>query len=198
MNDRIPKPGEIYKHFKNRLYQIITVAIHTESNEKMVVYQALYGDFKTYVRPLSMFISEVDKNKYPEVQQKYRFELVTLENNEDISPKEVKIEPDKEPEDMLIRKEISEIMKEPEKDESVDNKTEGEVNSILLDFLDADSYGEKLIILTSNKKYITDQLLNDMAASMDCTVEDGDIEDRYNGLLFCLQTFARFESSGLR
>ena len=66
----------VYKHFKGNLYLLEDVIYDSETEEKMVAYRALYGDYKLWCRPSDMFFSEVDHKKYPEVEQKYRFELV--------------------------------------------------------------------------------------------------------------------------
>ena len=80
MRNRIPRQGEIYRHFKGNLYEILAIAMHTETQENMVVYREVDGD-KTYVRPLDMFVSEVDKEKYPDAIQNYRFELQNSNNS---------------------------------------------------------------------------------------------------------------------
>ena len=88
MSDRRLHADDIVQHFKRELlseedakanvylYKIVGIAEHSETKESMVVYQALYGDFKMYVRPYAMFMGHVDKKKYPNVKQEYRFEKV--------------------------------------------------------------------------------------------------------------------------
>lgn len=70
------KEGQIYRHFKGNQYKIITIGYDCETNKKLVVYQVLYGEGKVWVRDYDMFISKVDKEKYPECSQEYSFELV--------------------------------------------------------------------------------------------------------------------------
>lgn len=76
MDRDLPKNGEIWRHFKNKLYSIVAIARHTETDEQLVVYKAMYGNEGIYAGPLDMFMSEVDRKKYPDVEQKYRFERI--------------------------------------------------------------------------------------------------------------------------
>jgi hypothetical protein len=231
--ERVPRPWDIYIHFKDKPYQIITIASHSETGEQMVVYQALYGDFQTYVRPLSMFVSEVDKVKYPYATQKYRFELRTdfQKKTESICTKEEvqttgnnisnSLSEVKDADyltDFVKAQELQEIpdqipglnitaskgdVQDNHKEQLPTVNTEGEilpesVNSILMDFLDANSYTKKLTILTSNIKHINNRLINDMAVSLDCSIDEGPLDKRIQELIFCLNSMIRFEDRRLR
>lgn len=76
-NKRVIPVGTIVKHFKNKLYKVLGYADHVDGG-KCVIYMALYGGYKTYIREYSEFMSEVDKHKYPEVEQRFRFEIVEV------------------------------------------------------------------------------------------------------------------------
>lgn len=193
MAREIPMPGQVYRHFKNNLYQILTVAEHTETREQLVIYQSLYGDFKVYARPLTMFLSEVDKEKYPEVQQQYRFELVTGMGM---------CATEKAEQEDSITCEVAETATcsniELEEKMEQENDTEGMINPLLLQFLDTDTYAEKLEVLTSIRNQLDDRLIDDIATVIDVVIEEGSLSARYESLKSCIETMEKFECARLR
>ena len=77
------KINGIYKHFKGDYYLVVDVAKNSETEEIYVVYRSLYGNGDLWIRPIDMFLSEVDHEKYPKIKQKYRFELQNIKSNQD-------------------------------------------------------------------------------------------------------------------
>lgn len=197
----IPRVHEIYKHFKGDLYQITAIAEHTETGETLVVYQAMYGTFKTYARPLEMFTSLVDKVKYPDVEQAFRFELQgpdaerqRRECGAAVNSTETAEEGGR-PGDKAVRAEPAVIaMAEPNETES----EEVQLDPLVIQFLDAETYAERLNILAALEHRITDDMLTTMAISCDVEVEEGDITQRVASLRNCLMTFERYEGTRLR
>ncbi len=173
-----PRPQEIYRHFKGNLYQVLSLAEHTETGEVLVVYQALYGEFKVYARELSMFLSETDLEKYPSAGQKYRFEKVE------------KVKQVREVPENSIRTEQNRTTEEQEEALNID--------PLVLEFLDADSYEQRLNILAALQGRITNEMINTMAVSVDLEINDGSVEERYDALKSCLLTLEKYECNRLR
>ncbi len=193
-----PQPQEIYRHFKGNLYQIRCLAKHSETGEMMVVYQAMYGDFQIYVRPLSLFMEEVDRVKYPDAPQKYRFEqaLSYSEKQAGIQSQERKAAPGKE----QSAADTPIVHCETQQYEAQQYETQEELNidPLVMQFLDADTYERRLEILSMLHPRIDDDMINTMAVAVDIEVKEGEIEDRYEELKNCLLTFKRYECNRLR
>ena len=194
-----PVPQQIYKHFKGNIYQINCIAVDSEDGKECVVYQALYGDYKYYVRPLDMFMSEVDHEKYPDVTQKYRFELISAADTPvPASPA------------------VSEVRTAASADASVRSTpipagnlsasavgASSEDSPFSLDpdleaFLDADTCDQRLEILSRMHVRIDDDMIDFMSASIDIEIPAGRTSDRYEKLKDALMLRRKFESGRLR
>ena len=172
----IPKPGQIYRHFKGHLYQITAIARHSETLEALVIYQALYGDFQYYARPLHMFMDELDKEKYSGVKQRDRFELVRTVMDE------IELEP--------VEMQQSTVVETAEQAPQLDGGLE--------EFLDADTYEEKMRIFTGMQHRLTNDMINVMAIAMDTEVPEGELSDRIASLKSFLLTQVKYECNRIR
>ncbi len=202
----IPKPQEIYKHFKGNLYQVQTIAEHSETGELLVIYQALYGEYKVYARELSMFTGPVDRQKYPQAEQYFRFELQGRDSaraaerevertpeRSVTSPVDDKQETEAEkPTATEIPEEASESAKTAKADENPG------IDPAVWEFLDADTYSKRIRILTGLHHRITDDMITTMAIACDVEISDGDVEQRFEALKSCLITREHYECQRVR
>ena len=170
--ERQVHPGEFYRHFKNKLYQILAVATHSETGEKMVVYQALYGDFGVYVRPYEMFISPVDREKYPEVTQQYRFERVDMAAGAG------------ENADRIRTQESEQKLYEP--------------STAFLKFLDTDTYEERMECLSAMARTAKQRDLDSLYLVLDMKPETGTIPEQIQAIGRFLTLQNRFDGKRLR
>ena len=195
--NQIPQAGEIYQHFKGKLYRIVALATHTETGEQLVIYQALYGEFQVFARPLSMFLEKVDAKKYPDAAGKDRFIRIPMAEAAAVpqpvpAPSENPVEP--RPAAMS-----SENPVEPRPAAaSSESPVEPQPDPGLLAFLDADSYEEKLEVFASLEGKVDLHMLNAIAASLDLELSEGSLEEQYDTLKSCLMTLERYECNRLR
>lgn len=193
--ERVPKSGELYRHFKGKLYQVVTIAKHSETGEELVIYQALYGDYQMYARPLAMFVSEVDRVKYPQAAQRYRFEQVERDT---LNTGETHAEP---VETLSVIGTQAEAMVRHMRREQAESQAKGqepEINSKLMAFFDADDMEERYNILVSMRDEVDDLMINNMAVVVDVVIPEGDVSDRYEQLKRCIRTRQRYEAERLR
>lgn len=195
--NQIPQAGEIYQHFKGKLYRIVALATHTETGEQLVIYQALYGEFQVFARPLSMFLEKVDAKKYPDAAGKDRFMRIPMAEAAAVpqpvpAPSENPVEP--RPAAMP-----SENPVEPRPAAaSSESPVEPQPDPGLLAFLDADSYEEKLEVFAALEGKADLHMLNAIAASLDLELSEGSLEEQYDTLKSCLMTLERYECNRLR
>lgn len=200
----IPQPNEIYRHFKGNTYQIITIAEHSETKEILVIYQAMQGDYKTYARPIDMFLEKIDKKKYPKAVQDYRFEAVNKEEQDAAAsygaawPERKEDFESPAEEQMPEAEQIPAAGQVPAEEQLLQTEQVPDIDPQVMKFLDADTYEERLDILIGLRHRITDEMINIMAIATDIEVKPGDIEERYGELKSCLLKLEKFECNRLR
>ena len=195
--NQIPQAGEIYQHFKGKLYRIVTLATHTETGEQLVIYQALYGEFQVFARPLSMFLEKADAKKYPDAAGKDRFMRIPMAEAAAVpQPVPAPSENPVEPRPAAMPSE-STVESRPAAASS-ESPVEPQPDPGLLAFLDADSYEEKLEVFAALEGKADLHMLNAIAASLDLELSEGSLEEQYDTLKSCLMTLERYECNRLR
>lgn len=200
--ERAVHPGEFYRHFKNKLYQIVAVAVHSETGEPMVVYQALYGDFKVYVRPYAMFISEVDREKYPHAGQKYRFERVEPGAADPVQERFIAdgtVQEGSAPEGVVLGVSAPEgvARRDPAREDPRQAQPAAHSRAFLR-FLEAEGFGERMECLKELEPTVTQTELDSIYAVLDMKPEEGAAEEQVYAIRKFLAAQNRFDGGRLR
>lgn len=201
-NRQTPVAGQIYKHFKGNLYKVLAVAVHTESEEKLVVYQSVENPDRVFARPLEMFMSDIDRFRYPLIRAKYRFTLVS-EPEEETNGEETKEEEIKE--ETLNEDTKEEDVKDEETEEQSDDdsavyKDNGElvIDPYVEGVLDEKEFSKKIEFFEMLRGKCTEEMLTTIAISLDIQLQEGSIEDKYSQILRTLKMHEKYETSRLR
>lgn len=211
MTQKTVNAGEFYKHFKGQLYQVRALAENSEDNTPMVVYQAMYAPFKIWVRPLSTFLEKLDKEKYPDAAQEYRFERIILDdrqNTEAAEPDIVQSEKSAAVTNTIHPEEAITVSDEEITDAllsgQVERKLSGKISDNqlaakgLMIFLDAENYHDKRHIFSSLEPYLNDTMINNIAVTLDLVLDEGSKEQHFETILNCLETHEHYECNRLR
>ncbi|MDY5216823.1 MAG: DUF1653 domain-containing protein [Lachnospiraceae bacterium] len=189
-NRQTPVAGQIYKHFKGNLYKVLAVAVHTESEEKLVVYQSVENPDRVFARPLEMFMSDIDRFRYPLIRAKYRFTLVSEpeeetngeETKEETEPSKIEVTEEQSDDDSAVYKDNGELV--------IDPYVEG--------VLDEKEFSKKIEFFEMLRGKCTEDMLTTIAISLDIQLQEGSIEDKYSQILRTLKMHEKYETSRLR
>lgn len=184
----LPAPGEFYRHHKGNLYQVLSIAIHTETKERLVVYQALYGDFQIFACPISMFLGKTEDGGMGFVKTEIRNDAPVLGVTDDGNGGK------------KITGEETAAAPQTQREEPVKETNFGKQDFYeqMEKFYDADSYEAKLEYLFALRDDLNEIALANIALSLDIAVPEGSLEERFQSIVSCLKTMKKYQGNRLR
>ncbi|GFI26154.1 hypothetical protein IMSAGC012_01273 [Lachnospiraceae bacterium] len=194
MEQNMPIPGTRYFDREKRQYQLMLVADHSKTNEKMAVYQALFGGFEYFTEPLGIFMTEKT-----EVSSEIgrtggsKWSRPAVLQTEAANPVQ---DPIAKPENQKLKTEDSSVCQPVQPHHQT--LEEEMANPILLEFLDAETLEEKYQVIKSLGNSITNRLIDDFAVVLDLVIPDGSLDSRYMQLLSSVRTMQKFETNRFR
>ncbi len=194
MEQNMPIPGTRYFDREERQYQLMLVADHSKTNEKMAVYQALFGGFEYFTEPLGIFMTEKT-----EVSSEIgrtggsKWSRPAVLQTEAANPVQ---DPIAKPENQKLKTEDSSVCQPVQPHHQT--LEEEMANPILLEFLDAETLEEKYQVIKSLGNSITNRLIDDFAVVLDLVIPDGSLDSRYMQLLSSVRTMQKFETNRFR